>query len=393
MEKSYQQKQNLYEPLKGIKVVEVAQGVAGPHCGKILAGLGAEVLKVEIPPDGDWSRKFGPMIPSKDDLESSALFLHNNTGKKSVVMDWTEKEGFVNLQNLINKSDILIEDWDLKDRKSLNISKDFFIKQNPKLIEMCVTAFGLSGPYSTYKSTPMILFALGGFMNIMGFPDKKPIMLPGFQADYVTGINANNAIQIALWERDSISNKGQFLELSMIETLVNLHQAPFEMDHGGNRQRMGHRQSALSAKGFPPGVSSVPAEDGYLTFGGGSQPIFETLCLMLGRPELIETEEFQNVFKNPESGVLMDKYMIDWMKGKTKQEVFIEVSTQWLLPVSPINTIRDILEDEQFNHKNAFQEIDHPMVGLAKYARLPFSINNKKLNIKRAPLLGENSNE
>ena len=122
MEKSYQQKQNLYEPLKGIKVVEVAQGVAGPHCGKILAGLGAEVLKVEIPPDGDWSRKFGPMIPSKDDLESSALFLHNNTGKKSVVMDWTEKEGFVNLQNLINKSDILIEDWDLKDRKSLNIS-------------------------------------------------------------------------------------------------------------------------------------------------------------------------------------------------------------------------------------------------------------------------------
>ena len=91
--------------------------------------------------------------------------------------------------------------------------------------------------------------------------------------------------------------------------------------------------------------------------------------------------------------MLIDKYMIDWMKGKRKQEVFIEVSTQWLLPVSPINTIRDILEDEQFNHKNAFQEIDHPMVGLAKYARLPFSINNKKLNIKRAPLLGENSNE
>ena len=189
---------NLYEPLRGIKVVEVAQGVAGPHCGKILAGLGAEVLKVELPPEGDWSRKFGPMIPCENELESSALFLHNNTGKKSVVMDWTNKEGFVNLQNLINKSDILIEDWDLKARESLKISKDFFVKQNPNLIEMSVTPFGLSGPYSTYKSTPMILFALGGFMNIMGFPDKKPIMLPGFQADYVTGINANNAIQIAL---------------------------------------------------------------------------------------------------------------------------------------------------------------------------------------------------
>ncbi len=390
MIKTFEQKPNLYEPLKGIKVIEVAQGVAGPHCGKILAGLGAEVLKVEIPPEGDWSRKFGPKLPTDETLESSALFLHNNTGKKSILIDWRSPKGLSELQNLTKNADVFIEDWDLNTRNNLNLPKDFFIKQNQRLIEICITPFGLSGPYSLYKATPMIIFALSGFMNIMGAPSKKPIMLPGFQADYCTGINGNNAVQIALWERDLKTQKGKFLELSMLETLINLHQAPFEMDHGGNRQRMGHRQSALSAKGFPPGVSSLPAEDGHVTFGGGSQPIFETLCLMLGKPELIETEEFQNVFKNPESGNLMDKYMMDWMKGKTKKEVFMEVSTQWLLPVSPINTINDILEDEQFNHKNAFQEIDHPIVGSAKYPTLPFSINNQKLKIKRSPLLGEN---
>jgi crotonobetainyl-CoA:carnitine CoA-transferase CaiB-like acyl-CoA transferase len=384
---------NLLNPLSGIKVIEVAQGVAGPHSGKILAGLGADVIKIELPPDGDWTRRVGPFISETNKLESSSLFLHNNTGKSSVLLDWRTKNGFEKLVNLTSTADILIEDWDISTRQKLSISTTFFTDKNKKLIDLCVTPFGLHGPYASFKSTPIIQFALGGFMDIMGNPNEEPLMIPGFQADYIAGLNANNAIQIALWERDISTNCGAFLEISMIESMANLHQAPFQRQKSGLRKRSGHRQSALSTTGFPPGVSTLPASDGYVTFGGGSKGIFETLCLMLNRPELSDHKDFQDVFANPDSGILFDELMMNWMEGKTKQEVFIEVSSMWLLPVSPVNTIKDIINDEQYNHKNIFQEVDHPISGIATYPTLPFTVNKTKLTVNRSPLLNEHNKE
>jgi len=125
---------NLLNPLSGIKVIEVAQGVAGPHSGKILAGLGADVIKIELPPDGDWTRRVGPFISETNKLESSSLFLHNNTGKSSVLLDWRTKNGFEKLVNLTSTADILIEDWDISTRQKLSISTTFFTDKNKKLI-------------------------------------------------------------------------------------------------------------------------------------------------------------------------------------------------------------------------------------------------------------------
>ena len=110
-----------------------------------------------------------------------------------------------------------------------------FLEDKPQLIELCITPFGLSGPYSSYKSTPLIQLALGGILNLIGNPGQEPLMLPGHQPDYLTGINGSNSIQMALWDRDFFGESGKFLELTMLETLANLHQAPLDMD-GGIRQ-------------------------------------------------------------------------------------------------------------------------------------------------------------
>ncbi|PZC41880.1 MAG: Crotonobetainyl-CoA:carnitine CoA-transferase CaiB [Chloroflexi bacterium] len=378
-------------PLDGIRIVETAQGVSGPYAAKLLGSLGAEIIKVELP-DGDWSRKVPPFLSETNRIESSALYLYNNTGKKSVVIDWRNSEGLQHLKNLIKSADLLIEDWDRSARTKWNLNSEMFLEDNPQLIELCITPFGLYGPYSNYKSSPLIQLALGGILNLVGYPEQEPLMLPGNQPDYLTGINGSNSIQIALWDKDFFGESGKFLELTMMETLANLHQAPLDMG-GVIRQRSGHRQSPLSSNGFPPGICTVSAKDGYMTFGGGSPVIWEQLCLMLGRLDLLEDGSFDNVFENPESGLIVDQIMESWMAEKTREEVFEEASSIWMLPVSPVKKINEILEDKQYASRHAFQKITHPVAGEATYPSPTFTANGEKLEVSRSPMLGEHTKE
>ena len=376
-------------PLEGVTVIETAQGVSGPYAGKLLGALGARIIKVELP-EGDWSRNTPPFINEANKTESSALFLYNNTDKKSVVIDWRTTEGLLQLNNLIKSADVLIEDWDNTARKNWGLEHEKFLQTNPLLIELCITPFGLSGPYSNYQSTPLIQLALGGILNLIGNPEEEPLMLPGNQPDYLTGINGSNAIHIALWDRDFFGETGKFLELTMLETLANLHQAPLDMD-GGVRERSGHRQSPLSSTGFPPGVCTLSAEDGYVTFGGGSPAIWEQLCLMLGRLDLFDDESYSNVFENPASGPIVDQAMENWMVGKARAEVFEEASSIWMLPVAPVHKINEVLTDKQYATRRAFEKINHPVAGEAIYPVPTFIADGKKIKVSRAPILGEHT--
>ena len=121
-------------PLRGIKVVEAAQGVAGPFCGRFLAALGAKVIKVERPPEGDWSRKIGPFLPGNVRSECSALYLYNNMGKESVLLDWETESGMSALETLVSSADILIEDWDRAYREEIGLTTDRFTSMNSELI-------------------------------------------------------------------------------------------------------------------------------------------------------------------------------------------------------------------------------------------------------------------
>lgn len=378
-------------PLGGLEVVEVAQGVAGPFCGRLLAALGANVIKVERPPKGDWSRKIAPFLSDDNHPESSTLYLYNNTGKKSVLIDWDTESGIDALTSLVSKADVLIEDWDVIYRESVGLSTEKFTSENPGLVEVCVTPFGLSGPYARWKSAPIVQLALGGYLSIMGYPSKEPLMLPGNQPDYLAGLNAHNAVQMALFERD-IGGLGQFVEVTMLETLTNLHQIALEMD-GAIRVRNGYRQSSLSRRGFPPGVSTLPADDGYVTFGGGSIAIWEQLCLMLGRRDLSENLDLDNPDEIAELRGEVDEIMTEWMKGRTREEVFLDASRNWMLPVAPIMELHEVLADPQFNQRGLFQDIHHPVAGTAKYPTLPFVTSDPLQALERAPLLGEHTEE
>ena len=216
---------------------------------------------------GQAARGAGPFLPGDDPSELSALYLYNNMGKKSVLVDWETESGMEALGSLVSTADVFIEDWDRTYREAFHLSADRFTSVNPDLIEVCVTAFGLTGPYSLWKSTPIVQLALGGFLYLTGYPSEEPLMLPGHQPDYLSGLNAHNAVQIALWER-ARTGKGQFLEISMMETLAGLHQFTFEMEtfSGIVRNRNGlqwNKQGPFAMYG----ITTLPCDDGYVCFG------------------------------------------------------------------------------------------------------------------------------
>ena len=380
-------------PLHGIEVVEVAEGVAGPFCGRLLAAFGARVVKIERPPSGDWSREVGPFLPGDSRSECSALYLYNNMGKKSVLVDWETESGMEDLLSLVSNADVFIEDWDRAYREELRLTTDKFTSLNPELIEIGVTPFGLTGPYSLWKSTPIVQLALGGYLYLTGNPSEEPLMLPGYQPDYLTGLNAHSAVHIALWERER-SGRGQFLEMSMMETLGTLHQFTFEMETyaGVVRTRNGH-QGQWQGPFAGYGITTLPCEDGYVCFGISAEDQWERLCTMLGREDLLSDPDFDTGLKRTQNSEMLDRIITDWMKGKTRREVFLETSEVWMLPTAPVLNLSEVLQDPQFAHRNLFQQLGHPVAGEALYPTFPFSMSETEPLVTRAPLLGEHTSD
>ena len=380
-------------PLEGTRVLEVSEGVAGPYCGRYLASLGAEVVKIERPPLGDWTREVGPFIEGLPHGDNSALNLYNNQGKKSVLLEWTSNNGFENLQSLVPGFDILIEDWDLNLRDDIGVERSRFVDSNPGLIEISVTPFGLSGPYARWKSSPLVQLALGGYMYLTGERGKEPLMLPGRQPDYLTGLNASAAVHIALWERER-SGSGQFLEMSMLETLATLHQFTMEMTtfEGVLRMRNGNQwQKESSFASY--GITTLPCSDGYICFGISTEDQWERLCAMIGREDLIDDPNYDTRIKRADNSEYLDELLTEWISNRTRREIFVETSEIWGLPTAPILDMSEVVKDEQFIHRNIFHDQVLGKGQTVTFPKYPYIASEMKPRIGMAPRLGEHTED
>ena len=204
--------------LAGIRAIELAQGVAGPYCGKLLADAGAEVIKVEPPEAGDHSRNLGPFPDDIPDREKSGLYLHLNTNKKSVSLDVGTASGRTILKRLLAKADILIESFPPGHMAGLGLGYDDLKEELPNLIYCSVTPFGQTGPYRDYQANNVALMALCGLMYVSGDPDREPLATGGYPADYFAALDAWVAILAALAFRER-EGGGQHIDVSMLESL------------------------------------------------------------------------------------------------------------------------------------------------------------------------------
>ncbi|HEX9869491.1 MAG TPA: CoA transferase [Candidatus Tectomicrobia bacterium] len=367
--------------LSDVCVLDLSEDIAGPFCTKLLAGLGAEVIKVERPGSGDVSRGAGPFPAHAPDPEQSALFLYLNTGKKSITLDVATPTGAVILQRLAQECDILVESFAPGYLEGLGLGYGALERLNPGLIYTSVTPFGQSGPYRHFKGSELVAQAMGALMHTIGLPDREPLKIGGNAALYTTGMSAFSATMIALYARD-VQGYGQQVDVSAMETMA-VAQIHSSIQHQFGRTPS-RRESPL-----------VAAKDGWISPGlerGVRQDTWARVCDLIGRPDLKDNPAFNTLEARREHQQDLVGILSTWTATQPKEEIY-HLLQELRSVAGYVATVDDLFTSRQLAARQFFQAIDHPAAGKALYPGAPFGIEGESWRHARAPLLGEHSLE
>jgi CoA:oxalate CoA-transferase len=362
-------------PLAGVRVLELAQGVAGPFCGKLLAEFGAQVIKVEPPSGG--ARHQGPFAHDRPDLEGSLAFLYLNTAKRSITLQLACRAGRRMFEALIRHADVVIGDQASPAPATL--------RAVPHLIYTSIRPFGLTGPHADWPGTELTVEALGGVMAIVGDPDRAPLKLGSEQASYLAGLNATVATLLALEAREQTGH-GQVVDISMQEPLLTiLGNIPILYSHLATvARRLGSRHHRT----HPTAI--FPCKDGYVGIAAQTPQQWEALCLLVDRPELLVDPRFTTGVQRAEHADDLDAELFPWFRARTRHEVMHACQAR-RIPVGLNCTVPELLEDPQYAASGFFREIAHPSTGTARYPGGAFAMPQAPCVHGRAPLLGEHN--
>ena len=372
--------------LAGITVLELSQDVAGPFCTKILAEMGAQVIKIEPPGVGDSARQAGPFPGDIPNPEASGLFLYLNTGKKSITLDLKSATGQQILKRLVERADILVESFAPGTMEQLGLGYPVLEKINRGLIMASITPFGQTGPYKDYKSEDLITFAMGGIMSMVGDPDRAPVKLPGTVTRYFAGVQAYGAAMVALLYRE-LSGEGQYIDVSMMEVVASHTNSEYlrYAYEGGIRPRTGNTSA------FQGGIGQVqPTQDDGLILVAVAP--WQNFCELIEKPELVTDPRFATREERVKHGQELNEYLAQFTKAHPKEELF-QRAQEKRVTWAPINTVADLFTSPQLQSRDFFKEIDHPVAGALSYPGNPVRLGDLPTVYQRAPLLGEHNEE
>ena len=377
--------------LADLKVVELGNMVSAPFCAKLLASLGAEVIKVEKPGAGDEARRRGPFLEDNPHPEGSGLFLYLNTDKLGITLNLETPTGRSIFEALIKDADILVENNRPRQTERLGLNYERLKGINPRLIMTSITPFGYTGPYRDYKGTDLTAFQAGGLGSITprpgaGQPDEGPLRMRGHFADFLAGLDAAAGTMCVLFERD-LSGHGQHLDISAQESIA--------VSVGTNlayESYQGFTKSRVGAAPYQP-VATMACKDGYIDIQCMTEEQWQRLVGLMGNPDWARMEIFKDVFARAENWEALEPLITSWLMGKGKQEFYREAQAKGV-PSAPVNTPADLLSSEHFAARNFFIELEHPKTGRLKYPgpSLRLSQTPPRVNC-RAPLLGEHNEE
>ena len=371
--------------LNGFRVLDMGSGISAPWCAKILADYGAEVIKVETPGSGDLARRMGPFAGDDPNPEKSLTFLYLNTNKKSVTLDPSSVSGRKLLHRLVADADVLAENYPPSVSKELGLDYASLSAVNPGLVVTSIAPFGQTGPYHDYQATDIVAYALSGLMYHSGDSDQPPLRNVLDQSFYVAGANGAAATQIALFARLS-SGEGQHVDVSAAECLgAHLVQPlPYYNYMGAVKGRR-----PVRGAGFE---ELMPARDGYVAPSvQGSRP-WEVIANLIGLEELLD-EKFSTgagrVAHGEELKELLTKGLAQW----DRMPLFL-ASGEARLVFGMAQDAGDLVNCPHLEARDFFVEVDHPVVGQAKYPGMAVRLPGEPLTASQpAPLLGQHSSE
>ena len=371
--------------LKGIRVLEMAQIMAGPTCGLLLADLGAEVIKIEKTPGGDDTRNFLP----PDIKGESAAFLMMNRNKKGIALNLKEKDGIEIFKTMVKNSDVVLENFRKGTLEKLGIGYDVMSEINPKIILCEISGYGRTGPYSDKGGFDLVAQGMSGLMSITGESRNKPPMKIGAPiTDITAGLLASSGILAALVHREK-TGEGQKVDTSLFEAGI-VHTYWQSAIAGATGQSPGPLGSAhpLTAP-----YQAFKTKDKWITVGASNQNTWLMLLKAINRQDLQEDEKFSSNLNRKENiNELVDILNSELIK-KTSDE-WLEIFDNNGLPCGPINSITEMFEDPQTIHREMLIEVDNKKAGKSKAIGMPIKFSKSKTQkSKGAPNLGEHTRE
>jgi crotonobetainyl-CoA:carnitine CoA-transferase CaiB-like acyl-CoA transferase len=372
-------------PIHGVKVLELAQIMAGPTCGLMLADLGAEVIKIEKIPGGDDTRRFLP----PDVNGEAAAFMMMNRNKRGMALDLKTKEGVEVFKRLVKQADVVVENFRKGTLEKLGVGYEELKKINPKIILCEISGYGRTGPYADKGGFDLIAQGMSGLMSITGESKGKPPMKVGAPVtDITAGILAATGVLAALVSR-ATTGVGQRVDTSLYEAGI-VHT---------------YWQSAIaSATGVAPGplgsahpltapYQAFQTKDKWITVGASNQNTWLKLIDALGVKELQENEKFNSNANRMQNVTELTELL--------KKELAKKTSAEWLklfdekgLPCGPINTVTEMFEDPQTKERKMIVDVKNEKAGSFKAIGMPIKFSETKVeDTKESPTFGQHTKQ
>lgn len=335
-------------PLAGYRVIELGQLLAGPFAGCMLGYFGAEVIKIEPPNGGDPIRRWREMRG-----DTSLWWRSLARNKKSVTIDLKTTQGIELVRQLIEKADVVIENFRPGVVEKWGLGPNDFSESNPGLVYARISGYGQDGPYASKPGFASVCEGMSGFRYVNGHPGEAPVRPNLSIGDTISGIHAALGIVLALLEKQR-SGTGQVIDVALVESMFNLMEAVVPEFDGNGVIR---QPSGSTVTGIVP-TNTYRCSDGkYIVIGGNGDSIFQRLMVAAGRPEMAEDPRLATNQGRVEHELEIDTVLSQWCAAHDSAYL-LKLLDQARVPAGPIYNVEDMLKDEHFNARGLFETVE-----------------------------------
>jgi len=362
--------------------------VSAAYAAKLMADMGAEVIKIEPPRNGDSARQRGPFPGGVPHPEKSGMFLYLNTNKRGVTLDLTRPGGQEALAKLVAHTDLLIHNFPPAQMRTRGLDYDALAAINPGLVMVSITPFGLTGPHSAYCATDLTLWSAGGVAYLNGggpgTDDLPPLRAFGQQSEFQGGLNAAIAGMAALFARLR-DGAGQHVTISIQECIVAILELTFEF-----YPYMGLVASRLGHKPIQP-LDFFECKDGWIFLCCVEEHQWQTWVEVMGNPEWAGLELFENRLTRAANWDALKLFLQEWIQEHSVDELY-RAGQDRRVPLAPVSTMADLLASDHLKSRGFFAVLDHPQAGGVTAPGAPYHFSVTPWQIRRpAPLLGQHN--
>jgi crotonobetainyl-CoA:carnitine CoA-transferase CaiB-like acyl-CoA transferase len=377
--------------LSGLRIIEYSTSIAAAASGKMLADLGADIIKVEPPRTGDPARHHGPFPGDIPDPERSGLFLYLNANKRGMTLDPAPPTGGDLLQRLLAEADIFLHNWSPAEAAALELDYDHLHQHHAHLIVAAVTPYGSFGPYANYRGADITACAAGGVSIGTGFRNQPPLTLPLSLGAHFASVAAAAAVLFATFGRD-VTGHGQFVDVSETDVLAILlagYGIPTYIYRGVTGIRAGRH---MSLGLYPNAV--FECQEGFVCIDCPQLAQWNRLLEVMGNPDWIHEPRYRDRRQITEQYPQeVDGLMAFWLMAHDKSTIFAETQAQ-RIPAGPVNTMKDVVEDTHLRDRQYFVTVERNDTGPLTHPGAPYRLSQTPWAMRRpAPRLGEDNEE